>query len=101
MKLMLPYVRKAVRDARSRVMVTFRQPFDLAVVRCLCCFATLHMYLASATIFFLKVAADNGHTHSKNIGGVTVKFKTGETQFFPSVSREAERFVRVSPRYAR
>ena len=33
----------------------------------------------------LRVAVDNGHTYTGNKSGVTVKFKTDETLFFPSV----------------
>ena len=51
-KLRLPCVRQAVRDTRSRGMVAFLLLFNPAVVKYLCCSATLHMYPASATISF-------------------------------------------------
>ena len=34
-----------------------------------------------------RVAADNGHTYTRNKNGVTVKLNTGETIFFPSFER--------------
>ena len=45
-----------------------------------------HVPSLSYHLLSLKVAADNGHTYTGNKNGVvTVKFKTGETLFFPSV----------------
>ena len=46
-----------------------------------------HVPSLSYHIIFLRVAAVNGHTYTGNKNGVTVKFKTGETLFFPSVGR--------------
>ena len=46
-----------------------------------------HVPSLSYHLVSLRVAADNGHTYTGNKNGVTVKFKTGETLFFPSVGR--------------
>ena len=46
-----------------------------------------HVPSLSYQLLSLRVAADNGHTYTGNTTGVTVKFKTGETLFFPSVGR--------------
>ena len=46
-----------------------------------------HVPSLSYHLLSLRVAADNGHTYTGNKTGVTVKFKTGETLFFPSVGR--------------
>ena len=46
-----------------------------------------HVPSVSYHLLSLRVAADNGHTYTGNKNGVTVKFKTGETIFFPSVGR--------------
>ena len=43
---------EAASDTRSRGMLTSLLVFGLAVVKDLCYSATLHLYLASATIFF-------------------------------------------------
>ena len=47
----------------------------------------VHVPSLSYHLLSLRVAADNGHTHTGNKNGVTVKFKTGETLFFSLVGR--------------
>ena len=56
-----------------------------------------HVPSLSYNLLSLRVAADNGHTYTGNKNGVTVKFKTGETLFFPSVGR-LNFLLCVSPR---
>ena len=46
-----------------------------------------HVPSLSYHLLSVRVAADNGHTYTGNKSDVTVKFKTGETLFFPSVGR--------------
>ena len=46
-----------------------------------------HVPSFSYHLLSLRVAANNGHTYTANKNGVTVKFKTGETLFFPSAGR--------------
>ena len=46
-----------------------------------------HVPSLSYHLLSLIVAADNGHTYPGNKNGVTVKFETSETLFFPSVGR--------------
>ena len=46
-----------------------------------------HVPSLSYQLISLRIAADNGHTYTGNKNSVTVKFKTGETLFFPSVGR--------------
>ena len=43
-----------------------------------------HVLSLSYHLVSLRVSADNGHTYTGNKNGVTIKFKTGETLFFPS-----------------
>ena len=52
--IMRQRVLQAVRDTQSRVTVIFHYPFDLAVVRYLCCLEIQHMHLALATTFFYE-----------------------------------------------
>ena len=44
-----------------------------------------HVPSLSYHLLSFRVTADNGPTYTENKPGVTVKFKTGETIFFPSV----------------
>ena len=46
-----------------------------------------HVPSLSYHLLSLRVAADNGHTYTGNENGVTVKFKSGETLFSPSVGK--------------
>ena len=46
-----------------------------------------HVPSLSYHLFSLRVAIDNGHTYTGNKNSVTIKFKPGETLFFPSVGR--------------
>ena len=46
-----------------------------------------HVPSLSYHLLSLRVAADHGHTYTANKNMVTVKLRTGETLFFPSVGR--------------
>ena len=46
-----------------------------------------HVPSLSYHLISFRVAVDNGHTYTGNKNGVTVKFQTGEIQFFPSVGK--------------
>ena len=64
--------------------VTFR-PSSGEIPLLLC--KVVHVPSLGYHLLSLRVAADNGHTYTGNKNGVTIKFETGETLFFPSVGR--------------